>query len=134
MIALLGNTTHLSSPEDTQKTKTLVCTLCKVSFKCHRSTIQEHVKKCTIQDDPEKKNNSNWSILSNLQPVIISRYLIEEEEEEDEELVGEERDVAALVVKTETDPPSVLTLICKVGRSEERRVGKECRSRWSPYH
>ncbi len=21
-----------------------------------------------------------------------------------------------------------------VGRSEERRVGKECRSRWSPYH
>ena len=24
-------------------------------------------------------------------------------------------------------------LICKE-RSEERRVGKECRSRWSPYH
>ena len=24
-----------------------------------------------------------------------------------------------------------LTLL---GRSEERRVGKECRSRWSPYH
>ena len=24
---------------------------------------------------------------------------------------------------------------CRVGtRSEERRVGKECRSRWSPYH
>ena len=22
----------------------------------------------------------------------------------------------------------------KKGRSEERRVGKECRSRWSPYH
>ena len=25
-----------------------------------------------------------------------------------------------------------LVLICP--RSEERRVGKECRSRWSPYH
>src|SRR5260221_2898228 len=25
-------------------------------------------------------------------------------------------------------------LICAVCRSEERRVGKECRSRWSPYH
>src|SRR3989475_3105675 len=25
-------------------------------------------------------------------------------------------------------------LIIGVGRSEERRVGKECRSRWSPYH
>ena len=24
--------------------------------------------------------------------------------------------------------------LLKVGRSEERRVGKECRSRWSPYH
>ena len=22
----------------------------------------------------------------------------------------------------------------KLDRSEERRVGKECRSRWSPYH
>ena len=22
----------------------------------------------------------------------------------------------------------------QTGRSEERRVGKECRSRWSPYH
>ena len=28
-------------------------------------------------------------------------------------------------------------LVCRIGRpvrSEERRVGKECRSRWSPYH
>ena len=23
---------------------------------------------------------------------------------------------------------------CFIGRSEERRVGKECRSRWWPYH
>ena len=28
--------------------------------------------------------------------------------------------------------PSKRTLA--VNRSEERRVGKECRSRWSPYH
>src|SRR3712207_8476082 len=25
-------------------------------------------------------------------------------------------------------------LFCTYPRSEERRVGKECRSRWSPYH
>src|SRR3712207_6416070 len=25
-------------------------------------------------------------------------------------------------------------LNCSIERSEERRVGKECRSRWSPYH
>ena len=24
--------------------------------------------------------------------------------------------------------------LAHLGRSEERRVGKECRSRWSPYH
>src|SRR2546430_6163337 len=29
-------------------------------------------------------------------------------------------------------PPSIW--INLKGRSEERRVGKECRSRWSPYH
>ena len=28
---------------------------------------------------------------------------------------------------------SLLMAIC-LNRSEERRVGKECRSRWSPYH
>src|SRR2546429_9959889 len=32
--------------------------------------------------------------------------------------------------------PSVEEFLADVryGRSEERRVGKECRSRWSPYH
>ena len=32
------------------------------------------------------------------------------------------------------DKPAVDVSIKKLGRSEERRVGKECRSRWSPYH
>ena len=27
-----------------------------------------------------------------------------------------------------------VTMDFAMGRSEERRVGKECRSRWSPYH
>ena len=29
---------------------------------------------------------------------------------------------------------SILGASARVVRSEERRVGKECRSRWSPYH
>ena len=29
---------------------------------------------------------------------------------------------------------SSFTPECEQQRSEERRVGKECRSRWSPYH
>ena len=58
-----------------------------------------------------------------------------------------------LLMKLADDPVSlanVLYAVCKLqaderdvtdeqfgellGRSEERRVGKECRSRWSPYH
>ena len=34
-----------------------------------------------------------------------------------------------LIVATENGKPMARLL-----RSEERRVGKECRSRWSPYH
>jgi hypothetical protein len=30
--------------------------------------------------------------------------------------------------------PASMRFIERMGRSEERRVGKECRSRWSPYH
>ena len=37
-----------------------------------------------------------------------------------------------------TKPEDIIRLasynIRTKGRSEERRVGKECRSRWSPYH
>src|SRR2546425_5399781 len=42
----------------------------------------------------------------------------------------ENRDVAALVLKEIAAPDGLLM----TQRSEERRVGKECRSRWSPYH
>ena len=38
-----------------------------------------------------------------------------------------------LSLKDEVDPNKMYAMgICN--RSEERRVGKECRSRWSPYH
>src|SRR2546430_13450645 len=32
------------------------------------------------------------------------------------------------------EPPAAKIINKKASRSEERRVGKECRSRWSPYH
>src|SRR5258708_31670674 len=35
---------------------------------------------------------------------------------------------------TAPDPDPHITLAGGLPRSEERRVGKECRSRWSPYH
>src|SRR3712207_9580645 len=46
------------------------------------------------------------------------------------------REGAELQVKLELKLLADVALVGypSVGRSEERRVGKECRSRWSPYH
>ena len=34
----------------------------------------------------------------------------------------------------DSEGPSLGRTPLHIARSEERRVGKECRSRWSPYH
>src|SRR2546429_8287721 len=41
---------------------------------------------------------------------------------------------AERVVERVTEQVARFTHTCFMVRSEERRVGKECRSRWSPYH
>ena len=43
-------------------------------------------------------------------------------------------DVDLLAHATTTGRALVTENIVDFARSEERRVGKECRSRWSPYH
>ena len=50
--------------------------------------------------------------------------------------VGLYRGFAVCVTVTTVDDQGKPTpqLFFRIGRSEERRVGKECRSRWSPYH
>ena len=42
------------------------------------------------------------------------------------------RDNIPNIIKEKGEEP--ITRILSDERSEERRVGKECRSRWSPYH
>ena len=39
-----------------------------------------------------------------------------------------------VVMKPKVDPTKVKVAFRLPGRSKERRVGKECRSRWSPDH
>ena len=47
----------------------------------------------------------------------------------------EENEMLDLVAIAQSAPgPIAVNGAIVVGRSEERRVGKECRSRWSPYH
>ena len=42
--------------------------------------------------------------------------------------------VERLAFQVGGDAINEVTVLSYLGRSEERRVGKECRSRWSPYH
>src|SRR5258708_35134449 len=48
---------------------------------------------------------------------------------------GKRRDEQfATICKVAVDHAKPVRIGVNGGRSEERRVGKECRSRWSPYH
>ena len=49
-----------------------------------------------------------------------------------EELVA--RISAPIPLRRIGEPEEVANVFLFLARSEERRVGKECRSRWSPYH
>jgi len=43
-------------------------------------------------------------------------------------------DIVKFSLQLNEEPQPVVATPATEGRSEERRVGKECRSRWSPYH
>ena len=68
-------------------------------------------------------------------PTIIAYFIITNNKKQlkDVELNSKTGKDFSLLVK-----PIVtyffLDILIIIGRSEERRVGKECRSRWSPYH
>ena len=55
----------------------------------------------------------------------LASYLASLDKQADEQL--------SLIIRQMQDAEGV-TEALKAERSEERRVGKECRSRWSPYH
>ena len=42
--------------------------------------------------------------------------------------------IETIVNIQQNDSQMMDQMVGQLGRSEERRVGKECRSRWSPYH
>ena len=65
-------------------------------------------------------------IVEDRQKSSNERELLRYQNEDREKLIKEHLEVARIKRKREIDFGHQ--------RSEERRVGKECRSRWSPYH
>src|SRR2546430_4088432 len=65
---------------------------------------------------------------------LFSRH--HDHREDDRAGAGDERDRGQRPEGDRGATPSVAAEVDEAGdpRSEERRVGKECRSRWSPYH
>ena len=70
-----------------------------------------------------------------LQPEGYTVEAIHNGERGIDRALSEEHDLVVLdVMLPGTNGFDVLRRIRARSRSEERRVGKECRSRWSPYH
>src|SRR5258708_2733485 len=59
---------------------------------------------------------------------LVKAHLAGRDEGTNVAILRLERDIAT------TLPPQAVPRLGALARSEERRVGKECRSRWSPYH
>src|SRR5256885_16888377 len=70
--------------------------------------------------DPPAATDPHWPAIKRRYTLLLHDYLGQLSEPLDERAIARARALAA-----QYDTP---------WRSEERRVGKECRSRWSPYH
>jgi len=51
-----------------------------------------------------------------------------------DKFTGQSRGFGFVEMSTEEEAKKAIAALNATQRSEERRVGKECRSRWSPYH
>ena len=63
--------------------------------------------------------------------MLTSNVAFAQDPEAAEETATEQ---AESTVAVEEDASAIAEEVAGEPRSEERRVGKECRSRWSPYH
>src|SRR2546430_16195229 len=98
---------------------------CRVrSFRCHGRCLHDsgrHDREGDDQMTPEERN---------LIIDLFDRLATLEDAQRDpdaERLIREG-------LRQAPNAPYALVQTVLVQRSEERRVGKECRSRWSPYH
>ena len=94
--------------------------------------LSQHHKVMAVDIVPEKVELIN-NKKSPIQDEYIEKYLAEKELNLTATLDAKEAysDADFVVIAAPTNYDSKKNFF---DRSEERRVGKECRSRWSPYH
>ena len=86
-------------------------------------------------------NSLRRVLLSSVRGGAIVAFKIEGATHEFTTIEGVKEDIVDIMLnlkgvrlRVHTDEPVELRIEKTTSRSEERRVGKECRSRWSPYH
>ena len=84
------------------------------------------------KDTDLKKKVENGKIVSPVLPEGVKNYLIDIDGTIGDDIPNEEPE-RMITAKHYPDALKTINNWYKE-RSEERRVGKECRSRWSPYH
>ena len=113
----------VTGPTGSGKSTTLSAIIDHINI--HR---KEHI--ITIEDPVEFVHKHKGCIVNHREVGIHTRSFAAAlrgalREDPDIIMVGEMRDLETIALALEA---------ATTGRSEERRVGKECRSRWSPYH
>src|SRR6478672_4256725 len=106
---------------------------CRGSFRCGASWTQTVRRGGVCATILRLDRAKRWCVLNNIRPGSRASAPGGAPELDDTD-----RRLIAMLADDARTPNS--TLAARVGiapstcRSEERRVGKECRSRWSPYH
>ena len=91
--------------------------------------MQPTSQKSPPQISPEQTCGQEDSRVRIFRSLAASEGLTEQEVDSFLHLLNSSK---AKVLKI--DPHGLSLKMLRISRSEERRVGKECRSRWSPYH
>ena len=93
--------------------------------------VRANIKNVEINDKKELTDDEVLAVL--MKEVKMRQDSVEEFQKAGrDELVAQAKEEIAILKKYLPEALSDDEL--KAIRSEERRVGKECRSRWSPYH
>ena len=100
----------------------VVSTSTELCIIAHVSTIRHGTNHYQYEYDQSQESYKERA--SEMLEHIISIDFLSAEPMQRQEITAERAQIIELLARSPT----------AVKRSEERRVGKECRSRWSPYH